>query len=159
MRRITTETTIDAEPARVWEVLLDFDRYPEWNPFLRVTGEARAGARLTVKLLGPNGRSTTFRPTVQAVEEHRTLRWKGKLWVGGLFDGVHEFVLDDLGGRTRLTHAETFTGLLIPFSGKLLAGTEQGFGAVNAALGARLRGEAAGNDIDGGTPPTGSTGV
>ncbi|WP_405512784.1 SRPBCC family protein [Streptomyces canus] len=44
MREISTYVDIDAKPRIVWEVLTDFARYPDWNPYVReVTGEVRVG--------------------------------------------------------------------------------------------------------------------
>lgn len=49
--------------------------------------------------------------------------------------GEHVILLEPLGeGRTRLTHAEKFSGLLVGPLRKILAATEVGFKAMNAAL-------------------------
>jgi hypothetical protein len=76
----------------------------------------------------------TFRPTVLAAQPGELLRWLGRLIVPGIFDGTHQFTLEDLGGRTRLTQSETFRGLLVPFSGSTMTRTEAGFDALNLAL-------------------------
>ncbi len=47
---IADPVEIDAEPALVWKIMTDFDRYPEWNPlnrFFRLDGEARPGHTVT----------------------------------------------------------------------------------------------------------------
>jgi len=31
---VSTEIDIAAPPSAVWKVLTDYDRYPDWNPFL-----------------------------------------------------------------------------------------------------------------------------
>ena len=83
----------------------------------------------------------TFRPTITAVTEGRDLEWLGRLVMPGVFDGRHSFRLeatDD--GRTRLTQAEEFSGVLVPFVGKVLERTRAGFGAMNEAV--RVRAEA-----------------
>jgi uncharacterized protein YndB with AHSA1/START domain len=42
MREIRTEIDIRASTDRVWEVLTDLERYPEWNPFItRAGGDLR----------------------------------------------------------------------------------------------------------------------
>ena len=38
------------------------------------------------------------------------------------------------GGRTLVQQSETFTGVLIPFTGPMLARTRSGFAAMNEAL-------------------------
>ena len=32
MNRIETEISIDAKPQKVWQVLTDFEQYPNWKP-------------------------------------------------------------------------------------------------------------------------------
>ena len=53
MRQLRAEIEIAAPPERVWEVLFDFDAYPEWNPFIRrISGSPREGEKLEVRILG-----------------------------------------------------------------------------------------------------------
>ena len=43
--QLRTEIEIDAPPSRVWEVLVRFAEYPDWNPHLKsVNGELTVGA-------------------------------------------------------------------------------------------------------------------
>ena len=35
MKELKTTIEINASPAKVWEVLLDFEKYPDWNPFIK----------------------------------------------------------------------------------------------------------------------------
>jgi hypothetical protein len=140
--RIATVTEIAATPEEVWAVLTDTARFPEWNPFIpALAGELREGARLEVRIAPPGGRAMTFKPTVRVVHPGRELRWLGRLGLPGVFDGEHAFVLEPLpGGGTRLTQAETFSGVLVPLLRGMLGKTRAGFEAMNDAL--RLRAEA-----------------
>ena len=139
MKTLHTEIDIDAPPEAVWRVLADFDRYGEWNPFIpRLEGTPAPGSRLTVRLTPPGGRAMTFRPTVLAVEPERAFRWKGRLFVPGLFDGEHAFQLEPRDGGTRFIHSEQFSGLLVPLLARSLdTHTRSGFEAMNEALKAR----------------------
>ncbi len=140
MREIRTAIKIDAPTERVWQILMDFASYPQWNPFLcQITGEAQVGARLDVQIQPPGGRPLIIRPTVQRVEPQRDLRWMGRLGMPGIFTGVHRFELQSMGaGRTLFVHHESFTGLLVPIVlGLLGKKTRQGFEAMNQALKAR----------------------
>lgn len=144
MHEIHTTIDIEAPADTVWQVLTDFESYGEWNPRTRIEGEPAVGSRLVVSP-GPEAPSMpTFRPRVLAADG-RELRWLGHLYVRGLFDGEHRFLVEDLGeGRSRLTQSEQFGGLL---AGLLLRRygetTEEGFEATNAALGARAESVAA----------------
>jgi hypothetical protein len=141
MRSISASVDIAATPERVWAVLADLAAYPEWNPFIRsASGKLAEGARLTLRMVPAGGRAMTFRPTVLAARPGALLRWIGRLIVPGIFDGTHQFALEDLGGRTRLTQSETFRGFLVPFTGKTIARTEASFHAVNRALKDRAEG-------------------
>jgi hypothetical protein len=79
-----------------------------------------------------------FKPWVTVVEQHRYIEWLGHLGLPGIFDGRHSFTLTPLAGdRTLIQQSETFTGLLIPFTGTALIRTRAGFVAMNQVLGQR----------------------
>jgi hypothetical protein len=137
---VSTTIDIDAGPRTVWDVLVDFPAYPEWNPFIdRIEGTAEVGSRLTVHLVGRGGRGTTFRPTVLVATPGEELRWLGRLWPGRLFDGEHSFVLTaNPDGTTRLTHGERFSGILVALFTGAAADSHAGFEAFNEALKRRV---------------------
>ncbi|ANW21312.1 SRPBCC domain-containing protein [Streptomyces clavuligerus] len=153
MRRISSTVHIDADPAEVWSHLAAFDRYHEWNPFLvHGDGEAVPGARVELRMRPPSGRTpsgrtpsdrapsgrnvreTSFRVRVLDSDPGRLLRWRGRLLLPGIFDGVHTFELHPEHGGTRVEQYEVFSGALVPFTGTLLQGTRAGFTALTDAL-------------------------
>ncbi len=139
MNQIEVFEEIDAPPPVVWDVLLEFESYPEWNPFVRtIEGVPSEGEQLRVRIEPPGARGMTFKPEVVAVEENRRFVWLGRLVVPFAFDGYHEFHLEpiDEGERTRLLHRETFRGALVPLLADLES-LEAGFAAMNGAVKAR----------------------
>ena len=139
MRRIETTVDIVGSAVAVWRVLIDFAAYPDWNPFIRrLQGAPIVGTRLGVTMQPPGGGAMSFRPTVLAAEPGRELRWRGRVLVPGLFDGEHAFRLEPVPSGCRFHHDETFSGLLVPLFGAMLAKTEQGFVAMNEALKRRV---------------------
>lgn len=140
MRTISTEIEIKAAPTAVWAVLTDLAAYPEWNPFLRVAdGRLAAGERPTFRAYPPGSSPITLKPRILAVTPPRELRWIGRLLVPGVFDGEHSFTLTATSdGHTRLVQAERFTGILVPFTGRLLNNTRAAFVALNEALKKRV---------------------
>lgn len=78
-----------------------------------------------------------------AVEPNAELAWRGSVAIPGLFVGRHYFRLEADGeSACRLVHGEQFSGLLLPLMGGMLADTEKGFHAMNAALKARAEARA-----------------
>jgi hypothetical protein len=146
MKHIERSVDVGSTSARVWDVLVDFERYPEWNPFITaVSGRAVAGTKLKVSIRPPGGRRMTFRPRVLVAEPARELRWLGRVLVRGLFDGEHRFVIEPTGEATcRLVQSETFRGIFVPLFRSGLDATAAGFDAMNQALKARV--ESTGQD-------------
>jgi hypothetical protein len=136
MKDLHSEVEIQASAERVWQLLTDFERFPEWNPFIRqASGKIQAGERLEVKLQPPGGSPMTFRPTVLKAETDQELRWLGHLLIPGLFDGEHHFMIERLGvQRVRFVQGEQFKGLLVPLTAGMLEKTRQGFEEMNRAL-------------------------
>lgn len=131
-KNIETNIVINATAEKIWKILIDFKRYPEWNPFiLSMEGEVNEGARLKANIKGMK-----FTPVVLAVRANREFRWLGNFIIKGLFDGEHYFLLNQNNdGTTTLTHGEYFNGVLVPvFSKTLDKKTKEGFENLNLAL-------------------------
>ncbi len=46
-----TEVEIDAPVERVWEIMTDFEAFPDWNPFIKkMRGDLEVGATLHEKV-------------------------------------------------------------------------------------------------------------
>lgn len=139
MQILDASIEIDAPAARVWEVLADTARYGEWNPFVTaLDGELREGADLKVTIRAPGRKPITFAARVATVVPCRELRWKGRWFLPGLFDGDHALLVEDLSeGRSRFRTREEVTGLLLPFLGKAMRQSQAGFDELCRAVRAR----------------------
>ncbi len=129
---IITSIQIHAAPEKIWRILLDFDDYPNWNPFItNISGTPKKGEKLHVQI-----DSMVFSPVVLKYNINKELKWKGKLLFNGLFDGEHQFLLEDnKDGTTTFIHSEKFFGLLVPlFSKKIHSEVKNGFISMNEAL-------------------------
>ncbi|MFI0444595.1 SRPBCC family protein [Actinomadura sp. 6N118] len=135
---VSTTVEIAAPADKVWQVLTDFQSYPEWNPFMvSVKGTAQKGTKLDNKLRDSDGGMMTFKPEILKADAGRELRWIGRMWVPGIVDGEHYFLIEPSGdGKVRLTQGERFSGALVPVATGQLQ-MEDEFAAMNAALKAR----------------------
>lgn len=144
MRSISESVDIAASPRQVWTVLANLDAYKDWNPFIQsASGQLTVGSTLTLRMVPAQGRPMTFRPKVLAAQPGVLLCWIGRLVMPGIFDGTHQFELQDVAGATRVTQSETFRGVLVPFTGKTIAATQGDFRALNQALKTRVESAAA----------------
>ncbi|MDR1977000.1 MAG: SRPBCC domain-containing protein [Campylobacteraceae bacterium] len=131
---INTEIKINAKPEVIWEILVDFDNYPKWNPFIKmVKGEVKVGNKITVKVVPQGKRGMTFKPKVLTFEKNREISWIGKLIISGLFDGEHKLILiDNNDGTTTFKQSEKFDGILVTLFN--FENTRLGFEAMNQEL-------------------------
>ena len=136
MKSLHAAVDIDAPAERVWQVVSDFGRYSDWNPFIvRAAGEPRVGERLDITIAAPGMKPVSFRPRVLDVEPGRLVRWKGEFKLPGLFDRRHALIVDPLdGGRSRFTTDEDVTGILLPFVGRVMTASQQGFDLMARAV-------------------------
>jgi hypothetical protein len=111
-----TTLAVDAPAEKVWEVLTDFDRYPEWNPSLpSIKGEPRLGSTVALTLVMPGRPSVKVKANLTEVVPGRRLVWDGNLGADRLFAGHREFLIDPQpDGTVLFTHVEDVSGLLFP---------------------------------------------
>lgn len=138
--QVRTEVEIAAPPESVWEVLVDFARYPEWNPFMvKIDGSPKEGAQLNVLMALPDGSEHRVRPTLLKVVPARELRWVGRVGADFLLRAEHSFELSSNdGGHTILHHNEDFRGVLVKLITRTLVHTARAFVGMNEALKKRV---------------------
>ena len=150
VRTIHTEHDIDAPPERLWALLTDFDRFPQWNPLHRritLHGPFRAGTRISISLKMDRFRSVHGGRLV-GVEDGREFGWVAQ---AGLIPALvvveRSFRVEPRQGGSRLVQHEVDSGLAV---GLLFAGgrferkIRRGYDGLVAAIRARLRADAAG---------------
>ena len=140
--QVRTAIEIEAPAQRVWNVLVDFAHYPDWNPYhVSVEGEARVGAPLSVHVLRPDGKRVHIEPHVLRLVEQRELTWGGG--IRGVFYGEHVLRIEPIEpGRIRLVHDEDFTGFAVRFADLPPAVLTEGYERMNRALKARVEAQA-----------------
>ncbi len=137
MKELFTEIEIGAPAEKVWDILMDFKAYPDWNPFVReIEGDAALGGRLRVALKLEGRKPMVFKPRVEGHESRQEFRWLGHLILPGVFDGEHAFLIESLAEeRVRFIQRERFHGILASLLLKgIEAQTLAGFEAMNQAL-------------------------
>jgi len=137
MKHLNTEILINANAADVWNVLMDIEAFPNWNPFIIfVDKKFKEGEKIKIILQQPGSKPMTIKPVVIKVVENKELRWLGHLGFPGLFDGQHIFELKSLeDGSTKFLQREEFKGILVNLFWKQLnTKTRKGFEMMNQKL-------------------------
>lgn len=104
---------IDAPAAFVWDVLLDYPHYPQWNPYTQAVATTLVvGSPIDLTLPKPDGGEGTWvsREYIRVVEPPRLLRYDTGDTFPGLL-GVRDQVVTPLSAeRCSYRTFETFTG-------------------------------------------------
>ena len=80
-KELKTEVIINASPSTIWNILIEFDLYPEWNPFIKsIKGLPIEGSKVSARLEPPDSRGMTISPTILEVTDEKALRWLGHLF-------------------------------------------------------------------------------
>ena len=112
----TTSTVIGAPREVVWDIVTDFPSYPEWNPYMTVSGDPRVGENLAIRLSTPGHGTQDVDATVFVLRPPRKLRWQSRTLLPGVRDLEYEIIVAPLGpSRTELVQRARFEGLLAPF--------------------------------------------
>lgn len=141
MKTIETTIIVHSTTEEVWQVLMNFEDYPKWNPFIKsIEGATGSGYYLTVKIQPEGMKTLEFKPEILCKKRNMEFRWKGKLFISGLFDGEHYFLIKHLeDGNVEFVHGEHFSGILSRAILKMIGSkTKSGFEAMNLALKQRV---------------------
>ncbi len=114
MASLYTEIDISAPKQRVWQVLIQKDRWKHWNTFLfdcdsKVPFQQGKEVFLSLRRL-PNEEETQFEPLVTRVQPNICLSWVSS--IPG-FRNEYMFELQEIGvGRTKYVHKTDYSGIL-----------------------------------------------
>lgn len=138
MRDIAASVEIGAPRARVWSILVDLSRYPEWNPFTpRVEASLKIGEPVILHVAMKPGKPTMRQPEVMtSYVEGEELGWGTTMGHRALLHANRTQRLVDLGGgRTRYDTVDRFEGALVPLVMALYGRhVQRGFDETAAAL-------------------------
>ena len=141
--KLSTSIEIDAPAKDVWNALVDFDQYREWNPFLtKIDGNAKEGEKINVTVALPFKQSMNFNLKVKTLVNRKEMIWLGQTLEPRILDGEHFFRVESIGrNRTRFTQGEKFSGLLLYLTWPLIKGSVlANFNTMNNALKDKVEG-------------------
>jgi hypothetical protein len=141
LKVIHTQLNIKASAERAWQVLIDFNNYSQWNPFIRqINGAPKVGTKLEIHLHTASGKRRIYRPTLTKLEPYHELRWYGKAFLPGMFNGERIFTIEALEvNHILFLHREIFTGLGVALAGNRLdRDLQQSFEKMNNAFKEKL---------------------
>jgi hypothetical protein len=140
LKTIETQILVNSTPEKIWNILIKFDEYELWNPFMtKVVGDAKLGSKIMVKIQTVRGKERTYYPIITRFEIDKELRWKGKSFMPGIFDGERIFIIEkSTNNQVSFLHKEIFTGLGVKFVGdKLGKDLKESFDKMNISLKSR----------------------
>jgi hypothetical protein len=134
MKSFAASTEINAAPEKVWKILTDASKYPEWDPYMvRLEGKIAPGEAITAHTKLSD---RAFPVKVSLFMPNQKMVWSGGLPLKFLFWGDRTFLLEPLPGssKTRFSMKEEFSGLLLPIFGRTLPDLNPIFADFAAAL-------------------------
>jgi len=138
MQIIKTEIEVLASPEKVWAILTDIDKWQEWSPIINASqGEASLGSTLTITMMskeaGKDG--PKYRPKIIQLDEPTCFHWRAHMMAGFIFTNDKIIELEKTENGTRLTHKETFKGLMAALmKGPMEKGVPPMLDSMNEAL-------------------------
>jgi uncharacterized membrane protein len=104
----SSEIEVAAPAAVIWDVLADFERWPDWNPDVKsmsIEGPVTEGTRFKWKA-GPG----TITSTLERVERPTLIAWTGKTM--GI-SAIHVWRFEPRDGSTLVHTEESWEGLIV----------------------------------------------
>ena len=108
------EISIKATPEQVWSVLMDTEKYDEWNPVMKlVKGEVSERNNVTYQFTQDKDNISEIPITVFKIVPNQLLNQKGGMPAILTYD--HKYILESEGENTKLTIHEDYKGIYVNF--------------------------------------------
>lgn len=129
--RFSAEIEINASPEKVWAILTDAPKYPEWDvQMIRLDGKIALGEKITANTKLSD---RAFPVKVTEFVPNSRMTWEGGMPLG-LFTGVRVFLLEPKGNTLVFKLSEDYSGLLLGVFGKTLPDLNKVFAEFAANL-------------------------
>jgi hypothetical protein len=132
------DVIINSPIQNVWETIIDFKKYENWNSQLRYLGGTIAlNEVIHLKLSVEGATSYEFKPTISQWEEGKSFAWIARTGLPRIFDGEHFFeIKSNPDGTTTVVNREEYRGVLSLLMQQLPAMklAPKGFEKMNAEL-------------------------
>ena len=113
-KSVHTEIDIPASADKIWQVLVDVERYPEWNPvFTVLEGKLEQGNKITYQVQESEDKSAKIAAKVKSYIPHKLINQTGGYWGVLTFD--HTYLLEPVENGTRIIIHEDYTGVWVNF--------------------------------------------
>jgi hypothetical protein len=122
----STRIDIQAPPEKIWQILTDLPRWPQWNSTVeRTVGNIERGSKVTVFVKQSPGRGFPLR--VMELDAPRRMVWAGGMPFG-LFTGTRVYALAvSATGEVSFSMHEDYTGVLAGLIGKSIPDLQPAF--------------------------------
>lgn len=134
-KSVQHEIIIDANVEKVWSVLIDTEKYSEWNPVMElVNGKVEVGNKVRYKFTQDDENISEIDSKVISIVPKKLLKQGGGVPLIITFD--HKYILEPIDGKTKVTIHEEYTGAYVNFWNP--EPVEKAYGRLNKALKARV---------------------
>ena len=138
LQEIKTEIEVSAPPSEVWSIITDINNWKTWSPIINDSqGTAAVGSTLTITMTGKEeGKDgPKYRPVITELDEPAYFRWRAHMLADFIFTNYKIIELEETASGTRVTHTESFKGLLAPIMcGQMEKGVPPMLNSMNKAL-------------------------
>lgn len=136
MKEYQARDRIHASPEKIWAILTDIDKWPEWDPNCeRIEGTLALGHK--VKAFSKLSPGRGFAVKVSELTPPLKMTWTGGMPLG-LFRGERTFMLSELkSGVTEFSMREVFSGPMLALIGGSIPDMTEAFEGFVAGLKAR----------------------
>jgi len=131
-RELDSWIDINASMSEVWNILVDFDAWENWNSFIPlVQGKFDVGRTMKIKVVSPGMKEMFFEPKIYEIVANEKISWGGSFLIF-IYNGVHEFLLEYVESDvTRFRQLEKFKGPITLLMHNMILKTALGYQNMN----------------------------
>jgi len=134
---VEAQIEIAAPAVFVWDVLVDFPRYPHWNPYIRsIEGLPDLGSKIQIKISPPGTKQHFYSPTILEYHPPSLMSWETRLASFKMAKVKRSFHIEKLDKNNTLFKQHLYgSGILMPlYRSFLQVNVFKGLEEMNLAL-------------------------